>query len=80
MRHRARGVTLNLHPLAKSQKEGQVLVKLSFEVADVEAFIREAASKGLTFGKPFKGDGYLFANTKDPAKNSVAISSRAHAV
>ena len=73
------GVILHLHQLAKSQKEGQVLVKLGFEVEDVETFAAEAAKQGLTFGKPFKGNGYLFANAKDPAGNSISISSRAWA-
>ena len=73
------GVVLNLHPLAKGQKAGQVLVKLGFEVPDVPAFIARAAEHGLTFGKPFKADGYMFANAKDPAGNSISVTSRAHA-
>ena len=73
------GAILQLHPLAKSQKEGQVLVKLNFDVADVEAFIAEAARTGLTFGKPFTANGYTFANAKDPAKNAISITSRAFA-
>jgi len=73
------GVILQLHPLAKSQKEGQVIVKLTFDIEDVEAFCAEAAQNGLTFGKPFKANGYMFANAKDPAKNSVSVSSRAFA-
>ncbi|WP_415920558.1 VOC family protein [Tateyamaria sp. SN6-1] len=73
------GVILNLHPLAKSQKAGQALVKLCFEVPDVAAFATQAAANGLTFGKPFKGDGYVFANAKDPAGNSISITSRGSA-
>lgn len=73
------GVILNLHPLAKSQKEGQVLVKLSFDVPDVPAFVENAAAQGLRFARPFKANGYVFANAKDPAKNSISITSRASA-
>ena len=73
------GTILQLHPRAKSQKEGQVLVKLGFDVEDVPAFIAQSAAKGLKFGKPFKANGYVFANAKDPAKNSISITSRAYA-
>lgn len=73
------GAVLMLHPLAKSQKEGQVLAKLCFDVEDVETFIADASKNGLQFGKPFKANGYMFANTKDPAKNSVSVTSRAYA-
>lgn len=73
------GLIIHLHPLAKSQKEGQVLVKLSFDVEDVVGFARNAAENGLVFGKPFKGNGYLFANAKDPAGNSISITSRSWA-
>ena len=76
LRPPGQGAVINLHPMAKSQKPGQVLVKLGFEVDDVVAFVAMAAHKGLTFGKPFKGDGYLFANAKDPAGNSISITSR----
>ena len=73
------GAILQLHPLAKSQKEGQVLVKLSFDVEDVDAFVAKAAQNGLKFGKPFTANGYTFANAKDPAKNAISITSRAFA-
>lgn len=75
----AGGVILHLHPLAKSQKPGQVLVKLGFWVEDVETFAANAAKTGLMFGKPFKANGYLFANAKDPAQNPISITSRAFA-
>ncbi len=73
------GMILMLHPLAKSQKEGQVLVKLGFDVEDVEQFVADAARKGLTFGKPFTANGYMFANAKDPSKNNISVTSRAFA-
>lgn len=75
----ATGVTLYLHPLAKSQKAGQVLVKLGFEVEDVPGFVTRAAENGLKFGKPFTANGYHFANAKDPAGNSISVTSRAFA-
>lgn len=71
------GVTLQLHPAARSQKMGQVLVKLVFDVADVDGFCAAAAEAGLVFGKPFQADGYTFANAKDPSGNSICVSSRA---
>ncbi|WP_417273887.1 VOC family protein [Celeribacter halophilus] len=73
------GATILLHPLSASQKEGQVLVKLVFDVEDVEDFCRTAQSNGLTFGKIHKTDSYAFANAKDPSRNSIQISSRASA-
>ena len=71
------GLIISLHPAAKSQKEGQVLVKLVFAVEDVSAFCETSRRNGLEFGAVHKADGYEFANAKDPAKNSICISSRA---
>ncbi len=71
------GLTLLLHPAAASQKEGQALVKLVFDVRDVAGFCRAAKAEGLEFGKLHQADGYVFANAKDPAKNSVQVSNRA---
>ena len=71
------GASILIHQAAKSVKLGQVGVKLSFHVQDVEAFAREAAKKGLKFGAIHQANGYRFANAKDPDKNSVSISSRA---
>jgi len=73
------GCTIQLHPMGKGRKEGQTLVKLCFDVADVEAFAARAAQDGLTFGKPWTANGYLFANAKDPAGNSISVTSRADA-
>lgn len=73
------GANILLHPMSAGRKEGQTLVKLVFDVEDVEAFCRDAENRGLKFGSIHKADGYCFANTKDPAKNSVSISSRAFA-
>lgn len=73
------GVDILLHQAAKGVKLGQVGVKLSFHVRDIEAFKRHAASHGMEFGATHSANGYSFANAnaKDPDKNSVSISSRA---
>ena len=70
------GAALYIHRAAKSVKLGQVGVKLVFAVPDVEAFKARSAKLGLVFGSTHQGDGYTFANAKDPDKNNVAISSR----
>ena len=69
-------IPLLLHPAAKGMRQGQAAVKIVFTCTDVERFCVEAASKGLTFGKIHRADGYTFANTKDPSGNSVSISGR----
>ena len=73
------GSTILLHPAAANQREGQVLVKLVFDVEDVEAFCATAGAKGLEFGKVHQANGYAFANAKDPSRNSIQVSSRAFA-
>lgn len=70
------GASILIHQAAKSIKLGQAGVKLSFHVQDVESFILKAGENGLKFGAVHKANGYSFANTKDPDKNSVSISSR----
>ena len=69
---------LMLHPLARGRKSGQTLVKLVFDVQDVSAFCANAQKNGLQFGKIHEADGYTFANAKDPAGNSISVSSRAY--
>jgi catechol 2,3-dioxygenase-like lactoylglutathione lyase family enzyme len=71
------GANLMIHVAAKGQKMGQALVKLVFDVEDVEAFRIRCAGAGLEFGPLHQADGYMFANAKDPSGNSIAISSRA---
>jgi catechol 2,3-dioxygenase-like lactoylglutathione lyase family enzyme len=71
------GASILIHQAAKSVKLGQVGVKLSFHVADIELFKAQAATQGLKFGATHQANGYAFANAKDPDKNSVSISSRA---
>ncbi len=75
--HTTHSVKLLLHPSGKSRREGQVCVKLVFDVEDVPAFCRQVRRNGLEFGPIHKADGYEFANAKDPSKNSISVSSRA---
>jgi len=69
------GCTIALHQAAKSQKGGSA-IKLVFAVADVEAFVRTKEQEGLKFGVIHRPDGFEFSNAKDPAGNSISISSR----
>ncbi len=71
------GANLMIHQAGKAQKMGQVLVKLVFDVENVEAFRAKCAGDGLEFGPLHQADGYVFANAKDPSGNPIAISSRA---
>ena len=71
------GANIMLHPMGEGRKEGQTLAKLVFDVEDVDAFCAASKAKGLEFGAIHTADGYRFANAKDPAKNSVSVSSRA---
>ena len=71
------GAGILIHPAAKSVKLGQVGVKLSFHVRDVDAFVQAAAERGLKFGAVHQANGYRFANAKDPDHNSISVSSRA---
>ncbi|MGV1755427.1 VOC family protein [Rhizobium sp. A22-96] len=71
------GANLMIHQAGKAQKMGQVLVKLVFDVENVDAFRAKCAGDGLEFGPLHQADGYVFANAKDPSGNPIAISSRA---
>ena len=71
------GANIMLHPLGRGRKGGQTVAKLVFDVPDVDGFCARAAAQGLAFGPVHEGDGYAFANAKDPAGNSVSVSSRA---
>lgn len=70
------GMRLMLHRAGKGQRSGQSLVKLVFDVEDVEAFCRQCAGNGLIFGPIHYADGYAFANARDPGQNPISISSR----
>ena len=78
LRPEGAGATILLHPAAQGQKQGQALVKLVFDLEDVEDFCRRAALGGLTFGPIHKADGYAFANANDPSGNTGSVSSRAY--
>jgi hypothetical protein len=69
------GATIALHQAAKSQKRGSE-IKLAFAVRDVAAFRTRALRLGLRFGVLHEVRGFQFSNAKDPAGNSIAISSR----
>jgi predicted enzyme related to lactoylglutathione lyase len=69
------GCTIALHQAAKTQKSGSA-IKIVFAVLDVERFVSERKRAGLKFGVIHKVDGFEFANAKDPAGNSISISSR----
>ena len=69
------GCTIALHQAAKSQKSGAAM-KLVFAVADVEEFVRAKKQEGLMFGVIHRPDGFEFSNAKDPAGNSISVSSR----
>jgi predicted enzyme related to lactoylglutathione lyase len=69
------GCTIALHKAAKGQKRGSE-IKLVFAVRDVAAFRTKALRKGLKFGAVLDGPGFQFANAKDPAGNSISVSSR----
>jgi predicted enzyme related to lactoylglutathione lyase len=71
------GISLMIHQAAKGQRQGQVLVKLVFDVEDVQSFCDRCRADGLEFGAVHKADGYFFANAKDPCLNPISISSRA---
>lgn len=71
------GANILLHQAAKGQRSGQSVVKLVFDIRDVEAFCAECAENGLTFGPIHRADGYVYANAKDPCQNPIQVSSRA---
>jgi len=74
----AGGCLIALHQASKAQKSGAA-VKLVFGVKGVQAFKEAAASRGLKFGPVHcvhTGLGHEYANAKDPAGNSISISSR----
>ncbi len=66
---------LALHQAAKSQKTGAA-IKLVFGVSDVRKFKRDREADGLKFGVIHDTGDFEFANAKDPAGNSIQISSR----
>jgi predicted enzyme related to lactoylglutathione lyase len=69
------GCTIALHKAAVTQKSGAAM-KLVFGVADVRAFKSEKEKEGLKFGVVHDVGSFQFSNAKDPAGNSIQISSR----
>ncbi len=69
------GCTIALHQAAKGQKSGAAM-KIVFAVKDVSAFKMARERAGLKFGPIHHGDDFAYANAKDPAGNSISISSR----
>jgi predicted enzyme related to lactoylglutathione lyase len=69
------GCTIALHRAAKTHASGAA-IKLVFGVADIRAFKTAAEKNGLKFGAIHSPEGFEFANAKDPAGNSISISSR----
>ena len=69
------GCTLALHQASVAQKSGAAM-KIAFGVADVRAFKSAREPDGLKFGAVHAVDDFEFSNAKDPAGNSIQISSR----
>lgn len=69
------GCTIALHQASKAQKSGAAM-KLTFGVLDVPGFVAEKLGEGLKFGPIHSVEGFKFANAKDPAGNSISVSSR----
>ena len=69
------GCSIALHQAAVSQKSGAAM-KIVFGVADVYKFVNERKASGLKFGPVHETGEYEFANAKDPAGNSISVSSR----
>lgn len=69
------GCTIALHQAAVSQRSGSAM-KIVFGVRDVAAFKAQREKNGLVFGPIHKAEGFEFANARDPAGNSISISSR----
>jgi predicted enzyme related to lactoylglutathione lyase len=75
LRNGAGSCNIALHQAASTQKSGAAS-KIVFGVADVRKFKKEREEDGLKFGPIHEAENFEFANAKDPAGNSVQISSR----
>ena len=67
--------TIALHQAASSQKSRSAM-KVVFGVSNVRQFIQDREADGLKFGPVHTPGTFEFANAKDPAGNSISISSR----
>jgi predicted enzyme related to lactoylglutathione lyase len=69
------GCSIALHQASVAQKRGSE-IKIVFGVKDVRAFKANREANGLKFGVIHDTGAFQFSNAKDPAGNSVQISSR----
>jgi predicted enzyme related to lactoylglutathione lyase len=69
------GCNIALHRAASTQKSGAA-IKVVFGVSDVRQFTKEREAEGLKFGPIHDTGTFEFANAKDPAGNSLQVSSR----
>ena len=69
------GCRIALHQAATSQKRGSE-IKIVFAVKNVRKFVAERAAFGLKFGVIHDAGSHQFANARDPAGNSIQVSSR----
>jgi predicted enzyme related to lactoylglutathione lyase len=67
--------SIALHQAAASQKRGSE-IKIVFGVKDVRRFKAEREAAGLKFGVVHESRDHEFANARDPAGNSIQVSSR----
>ena len=71
------GANILLHPMSEGRKEGQTLIKLVFDVEDVETFCRKAKARGLHFGSIHQAGGYSICQCKRSGKElRVCIEPR----
>ena len=69
------GCNIALHQAAKSQKSGSA-AKIVFGIADVRALKARLEQAGMKLGVVHANERVEFVNAKDPAGNSIQISSR----
>ena len=69
------GCRIALHQAAVSQRRGSE-IKIVFAVEDVGKFVAERSAEGLKFGVVHNAGSHQFANARDPAGNSIQVSSR----
>jgi catechol 2,3-dioxygenase-like lactoylglutathione lyase family enzyme len=70
-----RTCSIALHRAAASQKRGSE-IKIVFGVKDVRKFRAEREAAGLKLGVVHTSETHEFCNARDPAGNSIQVSSR----
>jgi hypothetical protein len=63
-------------PPGRGVAEARSEIKIVFAVKDVRKFTAERAAFGLKFGVIHQTGAHEFANARDPAGNSIQVSSR----